>query len=195
MSHRLQIVVPDRTYTTLVQVAAARESRPSTIAAAIVTDDLQSGPFRTRRATGHAPRVEPPELFLEKRHATQTPADDRQATVLEEASRPPKEPAAWLERGRGQDWRTEMWDAAMQLWADYPDLNPVMEFDWHTDRFTRDGILALHVWRRQIDEHAQNDPRLELQWLTALRDFCRIHEEHRRIHGGAHRDLARPADW
>lgn len=182
MSHRLQIIVPDQVYDVLVATAAARASRPSTIAAQLVIDDITSRPFRAKRPTRAAPEDDESEPVSEQC------SDEPTAT-------PPAERAGWLELDRGHVWRAEMWDTAIKLRAAYPDLADIMGDGWQDDRFTRDGILALVVWRRQIDQRSANDPRVEMQWLTALRDFSRIQTDHRRLRHRDDRPPSRPADW
>lgn len=197
MSKRIQIVIPDHVYQALLATAAARETKPSTIAGAIV---IQAADISTQTPLERAQ----PDLsdrgdrqpFLEKRSPPEplVSGNDASAEPDEDPSNQ-RERAGWLQHDRGEEWRDAMWNAAERLHASFPELHDTMRSGWHNDRFTRNGIFALAVWRQQIDEHAPNDPRLELQWLAALADFARSHEQHRRQI--RHRDerLPRPHDW
>lgn len=80
---------------------------------------------------------------------------------------------AWLERGRGRSWRTWAWSAGEELRRRYPELNKSNRLPdrWFQDDFTRDGLLALALWRMELDEGHHHDPRMELAWLRALREF------------------------
>lgn len=186
MSRRLHITVDEATYQALTAAATIRGSRPTTIASAIITQAVTgaAAPIPTRPQLGAA---------IPRSHhlpATVSPPD-----IAEPAEQTPPGRTMWLQLDRGPAWRTKMWHAAQQLRIWYPDLNDTMREDWHTDRFTRDGIFALVVWRAQIDRGDQPDPRLEHQWLAALRDFKRMHDDHRRHVGSRAVTQDRPADW
>lgn len=80
---------------------------------------------------------------------------------------------AWLERGRGRSWRAWAWGAGEELRRRYPELNKSNRLPdrWFQDDFTRDGLLSLALWRMELDEGHHHDPRMELAWLRALREF------------------------
>ena len=202
MSHRIQIVVPDHVHQALVAAAAARETRPSTLAAAIVIESADFAPaaFRTKRSERVELRPEG-DAFRTKRENDHQPEDQPEAFRAKRAEPEPAddaapEPAAWLQRDRGPEWRDVMWAAVRELYTSYPELKTMLRKGWEDDRFARDGVFALAVWRQQIDEHAENDPRLELQWLSALQDYARNYEHHNR--GRPSRQAAepeRPGGW
>jgi len=182
MSHRIHLTVDDATYHALTAAAAKRNTRPTTIAAAIITKATtgETLPPHEASPTSTTPLPTPPEQPTD--HGPQDrPATDRRAL--------------WLQLDRGPEWQTQMWHAAQDLRAAYPDLTDALRDGWHTDRFTRDGIIALTVWRAQLDNGAQADPRLELQWLTAMRDFKRMYDEHRRHSGTRTLAQEQPSDW
>ncbi|WP_354700205.1 hypothetical protein DSM112329_00470 [Paraconexibacter sp. AEG42_29] len=182
MSHRIQIIVPDHVYQSLTATAAAHQSRPSTIAAAIVTaaTDIAPQPFTGKRPDTRD--VDDRDAFVNERLAAESSTGARGGTSPSsgDGSQPALERATWLEQHHDPEWRRTMWLAVKRLMASYPVLHDIVSYEWTTDRLTRDGVLALTVWRQQIDEHAGNDPRLELQWITALRDYAAYHETHRR---------------
>ncbi|MTD47434.1 hypothetical protein GKE82_25545 [Conexibacter sp. W3-3-2] len=80
-------------------------------------------------------------------------------------------PPDWLELGRGQPWRAKAWEQAQHLREAYPTELHLLPSTWTTDRFARDGLLALAAWRAQIDAGTSDDPRIELAWLDSLRRF------------------------
>ena len=182
MSHRIHLTVDDATYHALAAAAAKRNTRPTTIAGAIITQattgeglpphdasptSTTALPTPTERLTDHGPQDQP--------------ETDRRALRLQ--------------LDRGPEWQAQMWHAAQELRAAYPDLTDAFRDGWHTDRFTRDGIIALTIWRAQLDTGTQTDPRLELQWLTAMRDFKRLYDEHRRHSGTRAATQEQPDDW
>ncbi|WP_354697335.1 hypothetical protein DSM112329_02958 [Paraconexibacter sp. AEG42_29] len=156
MSRRLQVRVSEEQYEALAALATLRHLKTGTLAVVILAEHLQS--------VASGPPSPPPAA----------------ADPMPSPPPAPATQAAWLQRDRGSEWLQEIWDIAQQLREWYPDLHDATRDDWHSDRFSRDGVFALAIWRKQLDEAAENDPRLELQWLAALRDFSRNHEEHRR---------------
>jgi len=182
MSHRIHLTIDDATYHALAAAAAKRNIRPTTIAGAILsraTIGEVLAPHDTS-PTGTTPPPSPPEQPTD-RSPQDRPTTDRRAL--------------WLQLDRGHEWQTQMWRAAQELLTAYPDLTDALRNGWHTDRFTRDGILALTVWRAQLDNGTQADPRLELQWLAAMRDFKRMYDEHRRHSGIRTPAQEQPSDW
>lgn len=100
----------------------------------------------------------------------------------------------WL--GKGEAWKEAIWTAGQRLLAWYPDLAEVLPEAWVTDRFCRDGVFALVVWRSQIDagQHG-NDPLAEHRFLTTLHAFRRTLEERRGYIGTERASQQRPTDW
>jgi len=94
---------------------------------------------------------------------------------------------AWLERGRGRAWRRWAWTAGEELRRRYPELsrNNRLPAAWYADDFTRDGLLALALWRLELDEGHHHDPRMELAWLRALREFTASLEQRAPLIGEA----------
>lgn len=176
MSNRLTIVVDDATRDALTATANERGTRVATLAATILTTHLGGG---------CQPAPPPP--------APPTPAPA--AAETGPAAPPPRPRAAWLQLDRGSEWRDQAWNQLHQLRTDYPDITDLLNGPWHHDRFTRDGLLALAVWRAELDTGHQPDPRAELQWLTALRDFRRTVDEHRRQHRNRDTPAERPTSW
>lgn len=105
------------------------------------------------------------------------------------------ERAQWLQLDRDTEWRDRLWTAVQTLRSEYPEVAAIIHDGWHRDRFTRDGLFALTIWRKQLDKGAQSDPRLELEWLTALAHFKRLHEEHCRQVKPRNPEPNRPKDW
>ena len=50
---------------------------------------------------------------------------------------------------------------------------------WPLDPGFREGVLALAVWRQELDEGHHPDPRMELSFHRALKDFCTSVRERR----------------
>ncbi|MCW3040808.1 MAG: hypothetical protein JWM31_2713 [Solirubrobacterales bacterium] len=103
--------------------------------------------------------------------------------------------AQWLQLDRGREWQHEMWDAVEQLRHDYPHLGSAIDKNWHTRQFTRDGFVALAVWRAEVDTGRQTDPRLEHQWQQALHNFQRQHDDIRRSLRGTLEEHQEPDAW
>ena len=186
MSHRIHLTVDDATYLAIAETAAKRNTRPTTIAAAIITQATNGEPL--------PPQDAPPAPVTPTAVAATEPRDQR-AGVPTDVHPATDKRALWLQLDRGPEWQTQMWNAAQELRAAYPDLTDAFRDGWHTNRFTRDGILALTIWRAQLDNGNQADPRLELQWLAAMRDFKRMYDEHRRYSGTRAPTQEQPADW
>lgn len=150
MRNRVSLTLDDQTAAALKAAAAQRGTRPTTLASAILGAAICGTPTM-------------PDLTPAPAPASADPSSTEAA--------PPGERAAWLELDRGAKWRSTAWTAVMDLCRDYPDLGDLVKPGWTDDRFTRDGAIALTVWRQQLDTGKRADPRLEHQWLTALRDF------------------------
>jgi len=189
MTQRVNLSLDEDAAAALQAAAAQRDVRPTTLAGQLIRSALLGGPSAT-----------PGELALP------TPASDTTASSAAGAAGtagpgptvPPaadSERAEWLQLDRGRAWRDAVWQAAEQLRRDYPDLADLAKDGWHRDRFTRDGLLALAVWRADLDVGAQVDPRLELQFLAGLRDFKRMLEERGGHVGAPVVAIDRPADW
>ncbi|MCW3038295.1 MAG: hypothetical protein JWM31_200 [Solirubrobacterales bacterium] len=195
MSHRIQIIVPDHVYQALSANAAASHSRPSTVAARIVcaAADITPQPLPAKPLSR-----EQPDAFVNKRPVEESPTTGHVGAPpprLEDTEGVPG-PAAWLDHERSSEWRGEMWNAVERLCDGYPEIVELAAHgSWDEERFTRDAVLALALWRQQIDEHGGQDPRLELQWLTALVDFTRVHQHRRRELRNRTARPARPKGW
>lgn len=121
MSRRIQIVLPDPAADQLGEQAAAAGMPPSTLAAQLVREQLQSqtpepirGPERPRRDRLRRPP------WLE-------PYGDRRR------------------------WRSETWGAIVALHARYPRLLAGLKDDWWQDAAHLETLCALAAWRAQID--------------------------------------------
>lgn len=118
------------------------------------------------------------------------------ATGLPEpaAAAPDGQRPQWL--GKSDGWKDSIWAAGQRLLTWYPDLAEVLPEGWVNDRFSRDGIFSLVVWRSQIDagQHG-NDPLAEHRFLTTLHAFRRTLEERRGYVGTERTAETRPADW
>lgn len=184
MSQRVYVTLDDATFQALQAAAAQRASRPTTIAGEIITTVTMR----------HAPGP-PGQLEIVAAAAQSAPAPSPAPPAPAPIAAGGENRAAWLQLDRGDRWREQMWVAAQQLRQWYPDLAELLRDGWHTDRFALDGTLALAVWRAELDEGEKADPRLEHQWLAALRDFKRMLEDRQGHIGSRSTPQPRPEDW
>lgn len=182
MSPRLNLSLDEPVHHALAAAAALRGCRPGTLAGELLTSAIIDHPHR--EALPQDPH----------RQATADTDTDTDAT-LTDPDAPPRERTPWLQLDRGRDWQHEMWNLVEGLRHDYPSLGSTIDTNWHTRRFTRDGLIALAVWRAELDAGTQTDPRLEHQWLNALRDFERHHDDIRRSLRGTVERHEEPDAW
>ncbi|WP_354699917.1 hypothetical protein DSM112329_00177 [Paraconexibacter sp. AEG42_29] len=181
MSHRVSITLDDDAFDALQSIAAARGLRPTTLAGEAVVCALGD--------QLHRPVPTDEETVDRVPTAASRPSIDEQRGVSGD------ERARWLELGRGEPWKRAMWELVRQLRVAYPDLAEALGTGWHHDRASRDGVLALAVWRAELDAGIQADPRLEHQWLAALRDFMRLLHDRQGHVGSLVTESERPTDW
>jgi len=189
MTQRVNLSLDEDAAATLQAAAAQRDVRPTTLAGQLIRSALLGGqPVTPGQLALPTPASD--TTASSAAAATGTPAPGRTVPQIADSER-----AEWLLLDRGRAWRERMWDAAEQLRSEYPDLADLAKDGWHRDRFTRDGLLALAVWRTDLDVGAQVDPRLEHQFLAGLRDFKRMLEERAGHVGAPVVAIDRPADW
>ena len=103
--------------------------------------------------------------------------------------------AQWLQRDRDASWRQWAWNAGEALRARYPELaegNSALPASWPLDPGFRESVLALAVWRQELDDGHHQDPRMELAFQRAVQDFSRSIRERRTYATTAHRPAAEP---
>jgi len=78
--------------------------------------------------------------------------------------------------------------AAVQALIDrYPAELFVLDDGWAKDAAVREQLWALTVWRDQLDTGTHHDPRIELTFASALRDFAIYLRERPRVSTHRHR--------
>jgi hypothetical protein len=148
MSRPRQIVLPDPVDQQLCELAAAADTRPSTLAAQLV----QAGIAQAAKDGKVRPlRPAPP---LVGSHGG--------------------ERAPWLEPyGGDREWRRQMWGAIVALHGRYPDQLQALKEKWWTNDFTTETLCALAIWRAELDD-AGHDPRDELAFKNQLVDYSQL---------------------
>ncbi|MCW3040132.1 MAG: hypothetical protein JWM31_2037 [Solirubrobacterales bacterium] len=188
MSPRVNVRLDEPVQQALIAAAALRGCRPATLAGELLT-----GAILTRSALDPAPSANPAPAASTP--GSEVGGSEGQDEPASSATRPGPNRALWLQLDRSREWQHDMWNAVERLRHDYPHLGSAVDENWHTRRYTRDGLIALAVWRAELDTGRQADPRLEHQWQHALRDFQRQHDDIRRSLRGAVERHQAPDAW
>jgi len=101
--------------------------------------------------------------------------------------------------GEGPTWLPPVAKSALAEWARsraaavqalidrYPAELSALDDGWAKDAAVREQLWALSVWRDQLDTGTQLDPRIELAFAGALRDFAFYLRERPRTSAHRHR--------
>ena len=147
MSRRKQIVLRDPVDDQLIELAAASDMPPATLAAhfveSCVAKAAKEGKVRPERPT--TPSV--------SSHGGERPA--------------------YLEPyGGDPDWRRQMWGAIVALHGRYPEQLKALKDKWWASEYETEMLCALAVWRGELDE-GPHDPREEIAFHHQISDYGR----------------------